>query len=464
MRPSQYHYIKRAVTRTAYNRKMQKERAKKRKKELRKKNRRNRLYTFQKNLESNSVPYNPLGFKITMFALAEIFFGILTLFQIISFFVNWKKYVKVNGIIGTIVLFVLNIAIWGGLTYLFSYLIKTDKKKDTDTLQFDDSVYHLAKEKTLTDRANAVLEHEYKTLVEDLNKLDAERKTVSEKEIKISNNIEIPSEQINKSEKQNDVKETSIPKKHFELKYAVVENPDSYLKEASELFIKNGKASVGMLQRTYKIGFYRADRILKQLEKMGIVGSERGTHPREVLASLEDIDVAFSNTTFRTFSTEEKVKREENERIKDFSDAFASLCVANCELDKEQNYTDDVTGGNVKYNEKRFDNLTNDSVISQIVSDEKIKEVSDKILQIYDKIGLMVMIDGSLCTNQYVVLKIKPMHGTRINDIIPLQNTIESTIGMKSLMNVMYKKGYIGILLPIHQFIKSDDKAPATGE
>lgn len=464
MRPSQYHYIKRAVTRTAYNRKMQKKRAKKRKKELRKKNRRNRLYTFQKNLESNSVPYNPLGFKITMFALAEIFFGILTFFQIISFFVNWKKYVKVNGIIGTIVLFVLNIAIWGGLTYLFSYLIKADKKKDTDTLQFDDSVYHLAKEKTLTDRANAVLEHEYKALVEDLNRLDAERKTVSEKEIKIDN-IEIPSEQIKKRKNQNDVQETSFPKKHFELKYAVVENPDSYLKEASELFIKNGKASVGMLQRTYKIGFYRADRILKQLEKMGIVGSERGTHPREVLASLEDIDVAFSNTTFRTFSTEEKVKREENERIKDFSDAFASLCVANCELDKEQNYTNDVTGGNVKYNEKRFDNLTNDSVISQIVSNEKIKEVSDKILYVYSEIGLMVMIDGVLCTNQYVVLKIKPMHGTRINDIISLQNTIESTIGMKSLMNVMYKKGYIGILLPIHQFMqKYDDKNPTTGE
>ena len=67
-------------------------------------------------------------------------------------------------------------------------------------MQFDDSAYRLVtKEKSLTDRANAVLEHEYKTLVEDLNKLDVERKTVSEKEIKIDN-IEIPSEHINKSE------------------------------------------------------------------------------------------------------------------------------------------------------------------------------------------------------------------------------------------------------------------------
>ena len=111
--------------------------------------------------------------------------------------------------------------------------------------------------------------------------------------------------------KQNDVQKTITPKKHFEFKYAVVENPDPYLKEASELFIKNGKASVGMLQRTFKIGFYRADRILKQLEKMEIVGSEYGTHPREVLASPEDIDVAFSNITFRTVPQEEKVKRDQ---------------------------------------------------------------------------------------------------------------------------------------------------------
>lgn len=393
MRPSQYHYIKCAVTRTAYNRKMQKKRAKKRKKELREKNRQNRIYTFQKKLENTSVTYEPPGFKITMFVLAEFFFGILTLFQMISFFVKWKKYVKVNGIIGTIILFILNIVIWGGLTYLFSYLIKADKKKGTDDLQFDDSTYHLTKEKSLTDRANAVLEHEYKILVEDLNKLDVERTNVSVEEIK--KDIEIPSEQINKMKKQNDVQKTITPKKHFEFKYAVVENPDPYLKEASEL----------------------------------------------------------------------KVKREENEHIKNFSDAFAALCVANCELDKEQNYTDDVTGGNVKYNEKRFDNLTNDSVISQIVSDEKIKEVSDKILHVYSEIGLMVMIDGVLCTNQYVVLKIKPIYGTRINGIISLQNTIESTIGMKSLMNVMYKKGYIGILLPIHQFIKKkEDKNPITDE
>lgn len=39
MRPSQYHYIKRTLSRTLYNRKIQKKRTKKRKKELRKQKR-----------------------------------------------------------------------------------------------------------------------------------------------------------------------------------------------------------------------------------------------------------------------------------------------------------------------------------------------------------------------------------------------------------------------------------------
>ena len=116
MRPSQYHYIKRAVTRTAYNRKMQKKRAKKRKKELRKKKRKERLYTFQKNSEKASVQHDSPGFKITILVLAEIFFGILTLFQTINLFANWTMCVKENGIIGTIFLFIINIAFFGGLT------------------------------------------------------------------------------------------------------------------------------------------------------------------------------------------------------------------------------------------------------------------------------------------------------------------------------------------------------------
>lgn len=70
------------------------------------------------------------------------------------------------------------------------------------------------------------------------------------------------------------------------------------MKEAAELIISKEKASIGMLQRNFKIGFNRADRIINQLGEMGIVGPEYGTMPRKILVSLEDIDAIFQIQLF----------------------------------------------------------------------------------------------------------------------------------------------------------------------
>ena len=51
-----------------------------------------------------------------------------------------------------------------------------------------------------------------------------------------------------------------------------------------------GKGSIGMLQRYFKIGFNRAARIMDQLEEAGIVGLEEGTKPRRVLMSPEQFE------------------------------------------------------------------------------------------------------------------------------------------------------------------------------
>lgn len=66
---------------------------------------------------------------------------------------------------------------------------------------------------------------------------------------------------------------------------------DPLLKEAAELVVSREKASIGMIQRTMRIGFTRASGIMDELEKAGIVGPEReGVYGREVLASEGDID------------------------------------------------------------------------------------------------------------------------------------------------------------------------------
>ncbi len=65
---------------------------------------------------------------------------------------------------------------------------------------------------------------------------------------------------------------------------------DVYFVEAGKFIIEKDKASIGMLQRVFKIGFNRAARIMDQLYEAGVVGPEEGTKPRKVLMSPEEFE------------------------------------------------------------------------------------------------------------------------------------------------------------------------------
>ena len=65
---------------------------------------------------------------------------------------------------------------------------------------------------------------------------------------------------------------------------------DVYFVEAGKFIIDKDKASIGMLQRVFKIGFNRAARIMDQLAQAGVVGEEEGTKPRKVLMSMEEFE------------------------------------------------------------------------------------------------------------------------------------------------------------------------------
>ncbi len=65
---------------------------------------------------------------------------------------------------------------------------------------------------------------------------------------------------------------------------------DAYFADAGRFIIDKDKASIGMLQRVFKIGFNRAARIMDQLCDYGVVGEEEGTKPRKVLMSMEQFE------------------------------------------------------------------------------------------------------------------------------------------------------------------------------
>ncbi len=68
------------------------------------------------------------------------------------------------------------------------------------------------------------------------------------------------------------------------------EERDAYFVDAAKLIIDKDKASIGMLQRAFKIGFNRAARVMDQLAQANVVGPEEGTKPRKVLMSAEEFE------------------------------------------------------------------------------------------------------------------------------------------------------------------------------
>ncbi len=60
------------------------------------------------------------------------------------------------------------------------------------------------------------------------------------------------------------------------------EDADEFTSEAARLVRESGTATVAFLQRSLKIGYARAARIMDELERLGVVGTFNGAQSREI--------------------------------------------------------------------------------------------------------------------------------------------------------------------------------------
>lgn len=103
---------------------------------------------------------------------------------------------------------------------------------------------------------------------------------------------------------------------------------DPYFEAAGRFIITREKASIGMLQRNYKISFNRASRIMNQLYTAGVVGPELGTKPRKILMTekefLEAIEAGqFDNINFENVPVYDFTQPSSStERIKWYNNKF----------------------------------------------------------------------------------------------------------------------------------------------
>ncbi|MBQ6471502.1 MAG: DNA translocase FtsK 4TM domain-containing protein [Victivallales bacterium] len=70
---------------------------------------------------------------------------------------------------------------------------------------------------------------------------------------------------------------------------ANVNSKDAQLYQATEILLRDGRATISYIQRKMGIGYNSAAKLMEQLESRGIVGPANGTMPREILvSSLEE--------------------------------------------------------------------------------------------------------------------------------------------------------------------------------
>ena len=99
------------------------------------------------------------------------------------------------------------------------------------------------------------------------------------------------------------------------------EEYDSFFEDAAREVVSKQQGSTSFLQRKFKLGYNRAERIMSQLEREKIVGASIGSKTCEVLIkSMEELENRLNNpieTEFRAFCIENKedIQKKKQEYI-----------------------------------------------------------------------------------------------------------------------------------------------------
>ncbi|MCZ0755163.1 DNA translocase FtsK [Anoxybacillus sp. J5B_2022] len=78
---------------------------------------------------------------------------------------------------------------------------------------------------------------------------------------------------------------------------ALANDGDELFYEACEFVVQQGGASTSSLQRRFRIGYNRAARLIEMMEEQGIISEARGSKPRDVLITEEELVQLQENST-----------------------------------------------------------------------------------------------------------------------------------------------------------------------
>ncbi|MBZ5752004.1 DNA translocase FtsK [Metabacillus rhizolycopersici] len=81
-------------------------------------------------------------------------------------------------------------------------------------------------------------------------------------------------------------------------KATIQSEEDELFLEACEFVVNQGGASSSLLQRRFRIGYNRAARLIDMMEEQGIISENKGSKPRDILISEEELDSIHENSAY----------------------------------------------------------------------------------------------------------------------------------------------------------------------
>lgn len=227
--------------------------------------------------------------------------------------------------------------------------------------------------------------------------------------------------------------------------------PDYYLEDAIYFVSAQRTISVNQVDNKFGVGYSRAAAIMNQMYLLGIVDQQNRTLQRTVLVSGKT-----DSYVVDIIAAIKKIKKKQGIHSSDEVEQFMVECNSHAELDGEQNNTVPDLTQNIRYNDKRFNDPEPDLEMAKLVSDDKVKDAVKKIISAYHSFGAEIKIHECKVLTNYIMCKVIPESGTKVQTIQALQPDVNIQIGMSTLINISFKSGYIGLFLPIKPFLISN--------
>ena len=162
--------------------------------------------------------------------------------------------------------------------------------------------------------------NEIKSILKELSKYEGKLPFIGSPSADLRNLERMERSQIDLLEKRIEEKEAN-ENFCYRAQNNELNNFDEYIIEAGKFIIEKDKASIGMIQRNFKIGFNRAMRIMDELHEMGVVSEEYGTKPRKVLVTRKEYEDIVKNYHPKT-KPESKEESHMNDRISLYNNQY----------------------------------------------------------------------------------------------------------------------------------------------